>query len=402
MPIAWTRLAPIVLVLACGPSVKAGAGDGGLGDDAGAPIDAAPLPHTLVQLGVTPTNPLVEVDLNTPATQAFTVTGSYADGTTADLTDQATWDVMNPAVGAMAGATLQIPAFATSGAAVSLITARVDGLASMAQITVVAYRRTGTAQDFFFVLPYVDPAGTQTKPLDFSTTIPSLDVFFLMDTTGSMYGEISNLQGALTSTVVPGIQAAVANSQFGVGALEDFPVDPYGNTAGSACGRGGDAAPDQPFKLRTAITGTISSVQAGVNSLSNGPNAPIGCGNDWPEGGIEAVYQVSTGAGLSGPGLTSVPANHSGIGGVGFRAGTMPVIVDISDASSHGVGETGSCSYSAGSAPRRISRRTPARSGQWRTRARRRRPRSPGSAGASSASPRSRPRCRRAARRSPT
>jgi len=139
------------------------------------------------------------------------------------------------------------------------------------------------------------------------------------------------------------VTAAVANSQFGVGALEDFPIAPFGNTAGSACGRGGDATPDQPFKLRQAITGTIASVQAGVNSLSNGPTAPIGCGNDWPEGGIEAMYQIATGEGLTGPAPTSVPANHPGVGGVGFRAGTMPVVVTITDASSHGVGEAGSC-----------------------------------------------------------
>ena len=329
-------------IAACGPSVKSNATDAGGGDDGGAGDGPNGQPHTLVQISVSPTNPLVQVDLNTAGTQVFTVTGNYADGTTEDLSSQATWDVMNPAVGGMTGATLNIPAFATSGAQVSLLTAHAAGFDGSAQITVVAYRSSGPSQDFFFILPYQDTNGAQDKPLEFSTQIPSLDVFFLMDTTGSMAGEIGNLKSALTSTVVPGIKAAVADSQFGVGAQEDFPVDGYGNTAGSACGLGGDSTPDQPFKLRTAITGDIAAVQAGVNSLSNG-TAPIGCGNDWPEGSLEAIYQASTGQGLTGPAPTSVPANHTGVGGVGFRQGTMPIIVGISDADSHGVGETGAC-----------------------------------------------------------
>src|SRR5206468_5623641 len=126
------------------------------------------------------------------------------------------------------------------------------------------------------------------KPLDFMTNNPALDVFFLMDTTGSMYGEISNLQSTLTSTVIPGIQNAVANSEFGVGALEDFPLLGFGSPHGSDCGRGGDTAPDQPFKLRQEITNNAGAVQTAVNSLSNGVGKPIGCGQDTPEAGLEA------------------------------------------------------------------------------------------------------------------
>jgi hypothetical protein len=338
-----------LFVAACGPSSKH-PGDGGVVDGSDPTPDAMPQPHMLTGLEVTPTNPLIELDLNADGSQAFTVTGHFADGIDEDLTSQATWTVMNPNVGMMTGSTLLIPAFTAATAETSRITATVGTLTGEAQITVVAYRRSGAQQDFFFILPYQDPAGLQMKPLDFSTTIPALDVFFLMDTTGSMYGEIKNLQDALTGTVIPGIQTAVANSQFGVGALEDFPVGNYGNIHGSDCGRGGESAPDQPFKLRQAITNNVSAVQTAVNSLSNGPNAPIGCGNDWPEGGLEAIYQAATGEGLSAPSPTSVPANHTGIGGVAFRPGTMPVIVDVGDAMSHGVGETAVCTSTGESA----------------------------------------------------
>ena len=153
-----------------------------------------------------------------------------------------------------------------------------------------------------------------------------------------------------TGTVVPGIQAAVANAQFGVGAFDDFPVN------GDADGYGADNTLDQPFKLRQAITPTTSLIQTAVNGLSTG-GSPIGNGGDLPEAGIEALYQVATGAGLTGPSPTSVPANHTGVGGVGFRAGTMPVIVSISDASSHTVGtdpNNPSCGDTYASSPANI------------------------------------------------
>lgn len=319
-----------VLIAACGPKVTAG-GDAGDGD--GSVVG----PHVLTAIEVTPTNPIVELDLNMPGSQGFTAIGRYQDGVDEDLTGQVTWAVSNAAVGTMNGATLEIPAFAAVGVHVSRVTAAFDGIEGQAQITVVAYRSSGPQQDFFFVLPYQDPAGVAAKPLDFGTQIPSLDVFFLMDTSGSMFGEISNLQTALTGTIVPGVQAQVPNTQFGVGSYEDFPVLPYGSLSGSACGRNTNPNPDQPLHVFQAITNTISAVQAAVGMYSMG-NAPIGCGQDWPEAAIEAIYQVATGQGLSTPAPTSVPA-----GGVGFRAETMPVIVTITDAMSHAPGETAAC-----------------------------------------------------------
>ncbi|HTR52709.1 MAG TPA: hypothetical protein VMJ10_18470 [Kofleriaceae bacterium] len=309
----------VVAVCACGPSKHSG---GGGGTDGG----SNNLPHTLTGITVSPTNPIVQLDLNATGAQGFAVTANYEDNTTEDVTAMATFTVANPAVGTMSGATLSIPSFASATAVVSKITANALGLTGVAQITVVAYRKTGPQQDFFFILPYNDPAGQQMKPLDFSTAIPALDVFFIMDTTGSMTGEINNLKTELNSTVIPGIQAAVANSEFGVGYHDDFPVDTYG------------MSPDQPFKLVQAITNSVSAVTTGVNSLT------LGNGYDEPEAGIEAIYQAATGDGLAGPSPTSVAANHTGVGGVGFRTGTMPVIVPISDADSHRIApDPGNC-----------------------------------------------------------
>ena len=274
----------------------------------------------LLFLDVSPPETLLELDLNNGSTIDFTVTANYSDGSTVDVTDTVTWDVSNAAVGAMNGATLEIPGFANNFFESAILTADVDGETGQAQVTIAAY---DLANDFFFVLPFEDAAGPQDKPLTFSTDVKSMDVFINMDTTGSMSGEITNLRNALASTVIPAIQAEVPNTQFGAGTFDDFPIHPYGTDG-----------PDQPFVLLQEITNNVALVQGAVNSYS------AAGGNDGPESGVEALYQIATGDGLAGPAPTSVPANNSGIGGVGFREGALPVVVSITDNVTHDTVET--------------------------------------------------------------
>ncbi len=325
----------------CGPTATRGDRDGGPDADLNnnnennVPVDAAP--HVLSSITVSPINDILEVDLNAPGEQAFTASGGYLDGVTKDLTDEVTWTSSNPELGSFSGNTLEIPPLDTAGAHVTVITAALDGIEGKAQLTVMAYRMTGEQTDFFFILPYEDPDGEKEKPLDFSTDVQSLDLFFAMDTTGSMYGSISNLQSSLNILSVD-IQNQIPDTWFGVGAVEDFPVSPYGATNCNGWG------PDQPFKLRQAMTDDLTLIQAGVDSLSIG-SSPAGCGADWPESHIEALYQIATGEGLSGPGLTNVPPNNQGVGGVEFREDSMPVVALITDALSHTPDEDNTSCY---------------------------------------------------------
>ncbi len=311
-------------------------GGGGTGGEAG------PIEHKLTSILVDPTNLLIELDLGAVSSQKYTAQGRFLDGTTEDVTDQVTWKHTNAEVGIFSGSSLDFLPMATAGAKTTRISAELDGIKGEAQLTVVAYRMTGPKTDFFFVLPHLDPLGEQNKPLEFGTNVRSLDVFFAMDTTGSMLGEINNLQAALINQVILPVQQQIADTQFGAGAYEDFPLDNYGAPHGSDCGKGGSALPDQPLKLFSTITPDVNAVQNAVNQFDTGIG-PIGCGMDWPESLIEAMYQISTGEGLAGPGLTNVPANHVGIGGVGFRPGSMPVVVPITDAMSHAPGENTTC-----------------------------------------------------------
>lgn len=213
----------------------------------------------------------------------------------------------------MSGATLEVPSFDQSLFASTILTAEVAGETGQAQVTIAAYRLD---EDFFFVLPFEDAAGEQAKPLTFSTGVKSMDVFVNMDTTASMDGAIENLQDAIT-TIVPDIQAVVPDTEFGVGAFQDFPVVPWG------------LASDQVFELVQPITNDMDAVQDALLGFQ------LGDGNDPPEAHYEALYQIATGEGLDGPGATMVPANHDGIGGVGFREGSLPIVVSITNEISH-------------------------------------------------------------------
>ncbi|MBI4700209.1 MAG: hypothetical protein HY744_03415 [Deltaproteobacteria bacterium] len=300
-------------------------------------------PAEISRINVEPLNAIIEVDRGKPGEQVYSAMAYYSDGTALDVSATATWK--SSAVGSFEGATLKIPPTDETGAITTMISAELEGATGQAQLTVVTYRMTGPATDFFFILPYEEADKEQVKPLDFSTDVKTLDVFFNMDTTGSMDEEIKNLQLSLQFLVIPAVKKLVKSTWFGAGAFMDFPFGGYGSLHGTDCGGDGRDAPDQPFELFQAMTSKTSLVQAGVDAYADVNGNAIGCGgvSDRPESMIEALYQTATGEGMAGPGDTFVLPNHDGVGGVGFRKGSMPAIVTISDAPAHTVAENGVC-----------------------------------------------------------
>lgn len=291
-------------------------------------------PAMLVGLTLEPADTILAVDLDSATSQAFTAVATFDDGSTADVTGRVTWETSNPVVGAMSGDTLEVPGYPTVFAGSTLVSAELNGETAQTRVTVAAYPHSDDASTAFFVLPFEDPAGNQAEALSFQTSIDALDVFFNADTTASMDGEVTSLQQSLSTTIVPGITAQVPNTWFGVGGFEDFPITPHGE---ASCTYGALGGPDQPFELFSTMTDDVMAVQGAVDMLGIDGEA-IGCGFDSPESTLEAMYQIATGEGLAGPGLTNVPANAVGLGGVGFREDSMPVIVNITDTLSHDAG----------------------------------------------------------------
>ena len=163
------------------------------------------------------------------------------------------------------------------------------------------------------------------------TNIRKADILFSVDTTGSMGGEIDNMQSSLGTLVIPGIEAIIMDTAFGVSEFEDYPFNPFGS---ATC----MGTPDRPFRLHQQVTNDSALVETGLDRL----DMPLGCGGDLPESGFEALYQIAAGTGVTWPG-GSVPAfapdpgtpGGGTIGGVGFRTDAFPIVVHVTDDVSH-------------------------------------------------------------------
>jgi len=121
------------------------------------------------------------------------------------------------------------------------------------------------------------------------------DVFFLVDTSGSMGGIInsvkSNAGSILSST------SGFGDIAWGVGSYEDFPTSPWGGSG------------DEAWRLNQAITTDAALVQNGINSLT------LGYGNDGPESNLYALSQAASEA--------------------SWRAGAQKFVVWFGDAEGH-------------------------------------------------------------------
>ena len=234
-------------------------------------------------------------------------------------------------------------------------------------------------EDFFVVLPYEGPHEDRT--LRFGTAIAIADVFFLVDMTGSMRGVRTNIINGLTDTIIPGIEAAIPNVQFGAGGYDDYGIDPYGWEPTSSWR-------DLPFYLLHEIAPPDQdlggwSLAAGpttaecpndpsvmdVGRIVGSPNGvpdileavtglPCHGGRDGPESTGPALWATATGMGLSWP-TGSIPGQScptipdedgTRFGYPCFRPGALPIILVFGDYAWHN-GPGGINAYTSFSAP---------------------------------------------------
>ena len=315
------------------------------GDDSSEPITVGEdpesdvsRPRVLKSLELSPKDPAILVDLGKTAVRSFKVLARYADRSVVDVSARATFSLDDATLGSMTGSQFESASRSTPQVQFVTLTATYrEGsveLSSATQLILVFLRSSGSSQDVFLKLPY--GGGTMSTTLTSGSSVQSIDAFFAIDTTGSMGGEINNIKNSLSTTVLPAVRAVAArDAWFGVGAVDDFPSGSYGSPG---CNGGPD---DQPLILLQAMTPDIMKTQTAVAALLRG-STPRGCGADTPEGQMEALYQIATGAGNVVAGVVDVPAyTGPGRGGVGFRAGAMPIVSMVSDASFHTKGEPG-------------------------------------------------------------
>lgn len=126
-------------------------------------------------------------------------------------------------------------------------------------------------------------------------TTSRADVFFLVDTSGSMGGIINSVKNNASSIL--GSTTGFGDVAWGVGSYEDYPRSPWGSSG------------DEPWRLNQAITTSSADVQAGINALV------LGGGNDTPESNLHALSQAAAEA--------------------GWRAGAQKFVVWFGDARGH-------------------------------------------------------------------
>jgi len=202
-----------------------------------------------------------------------------------------------------------------------------------------------TRGDFVFFEPYMALPDPLRDTLSFATDLRVADVYFLMDTTGSMGGAIASLKSGLSTPgtgLIDRVRAVIPDVWFGVGGFDDYQQDPYGYASSG----------DRAFYHLQDLTPDVPTAQASVNLLTTH------YGGDGPESGFPALYAVASGNGLSGP--SGWPSSRaSGGGGFAacaadratgwpcFRNSAVPIVVHITDIDSHN-GPSGEDAYSFG------------------------------------------------------
>jgi hypothetical protein len=167
-----------------------------------------------------------------------------------------------------------------------------------------------------YVLPYMAPSHEYVS-LSFGSQITKLDVFFLMDTTISMRGEIAALQSEFSTTILPGIGAIVEDVRYGVGRFDDYPVSYYGGS------------PDVVFELLRRMTDSAAEVRSAIAALD------VHSGYDGPESQVPALWATATGAGLGSYLAGMTGCRHEEFGYPCFRPQAVPVVVLITNAEFH-------------------------------------------------------------------
>jgi hypothetical protein len=182
-----------------------------------------------------------------------------------------------------------------------------------------------TRGDFVFTVDYMQPPMPGRDTLSLATDVSQADVVFALDTTGSMQNALDNLTGYLASKI-PTIKARVPNIAFGVYQFRD-----------------NDDSPNVQYVHRIMTVNTQPAINSIVNALRG---LQADGGGDAPENGFGALYAIAGGPVITYSNYTSAlsaltPAapfageSFGTLYGAGFRPGSVPIVVAVSDCDYH-------------------------------------------------------------------
>ena len=105
----------------------------------------------------------------------------------------------------------------------------------------------------------------------YGPTCPSLDLIFVIDTTGSMWDDIANVKASATD-IVSAIDAEISDYRVAIVDYKDFPVNPYGGSS------------DYPYHVVLPFSIDQTAIASAIQSLF------VSGGADWRE----SVYSALT------------------------------------------------------------------------------------------------------------
>ena len=159
-----------------------------------------------------------------------------------------------------------------------------------------------------FVMPFEAPPEPTSHDLALDVRLSRADVAILLDTSGSMAGTVTRIQGHLAGLVTR-LAAEVDDLGFGAAGYGDIPMDD-----------GANSYADVPFYLvhRIMTAKTEPGLRSIVRSFDyrniitdgTGPWFAVMRGGDEPEQGWEALRQAATGVGLVYPNEWSLSLIH--------------------------------------------------------------------------------------------
>lgn len=156
----------------------------------------------------------------------------------------------------------------------------------------------------------------ESKVVDYELDVPAtpspIEVFFLIDTTGSMGGVIEGVRQGLVK-IVNDLAAAGIAARFGVGEVKDYPFDSYG------------APSDLPYRLFRKVGPVDDELADALASLQ------ASGGGDGPEAMLTGYYQLATGAGEQVRGMQTVPRGDD----AGFAGDDMRIVLSATDTTYH-------------------------------------------------------------------
>jgi len=180
----------------------------------------------------------------------------------------------------------------------------------------------GTLGKYYFVLPYMGDPSPAVNIVPLRTNLNQGDVAFMVDTTATMGGEITNLKSNLNS-IITKLKISIPDLAVGIAGFDDFPSGIYGA-----------AGVDLPFYI-AGTTGYVST------TLSDNVAAVFGLnvhdGGDTPESHIAAMHRALTDTFLIWDTGQIAPTGAPGgrYGSLRFRETALPILVAVTDAPFH-------------------------------------------------------------------